>query len=368
MKKICWILLIAAAAICTGSAYVMNYDMPATVYEGDMINAEGTGTLPAGTTMELVLYSNINSIIEVDRQSFVVQEGGDWSVSFDTTGLKPGQYKLEVPKGYRENLGGSSDITKIFTIVDRSGEIFLISPTEQKFNGILEVAGRSTTRGDKGIEIMAKNDEGTVFPREWVSTDSSGSFSVKIPVYKEGKYQVYFYDPKGVIRHTEYYLIPSSPTVTPTVPGSTAKPSTTIKPLSAEAFASVSSPAYFKAETATGELHVYTSEGKDWILCYNDGKGASVTINNHKSTTAEEFTIPVSGQTVYIRVCPASESESGYVKINAEGASSLTVSADASGYFEDLSKAEPTQSGPETIIGTLTAVILSIIAVSLRRR
>ncbi|UUX92350.1 hypothetical protein [Methanoplanus endosymbiosus] len=368
MKKICWILLIAAAAICTGSAYVMNYDMPATVYEGDMIIAEGTSTLPAGITMELVLYSNSNSIIEVDRQSFVIQEGGDWSVSFDTTGLKTGQYKLEVPKGYKEDLGGSSDITKIFTIVDRSDEIFLTSPTEQKFNGILEIEGRSTTRGDSGIEIMAKNDYGTVFPREWVSTDSAGSFSLDIPVYKEGTYQVYFYDPKGVISHTEYYLIPSSPTAAPTVPGSTEKPSVTIKPLAAEAFASVSSPAYFKAETATGELHVYTSEGKDWTLSYTDGKTASVTINSHQSTDAEEFTIPVSSQTVYIRVSPASESESGYVMINAEGASSLTVSADASGYFKEPSETEATQSGPETIIGTLIAVVLSIIAVSLRRR
>jgi len=368
MKKICWILLIAAAAICTGSAYIMNYDMPTTVYQGDTIIIEGTGTLPAGITMELVLYSNDNTIKEIDRQSFVVQKGGEWSVSFDTTGLKPGQYKLEVPKGYVENLGGSSDITKIFTIVDRSDEIFLISPTEQKFNGILEIEGRSTTRGDKGIEIMVENNEGTVFPREWVSTDSAGSFSLEIPVYKEGSYQVYFYDSKGLIRHTEFYLMSTSPTVSPTVPGSTEKPSVTIKPLSAEAFASVSSPAYFKAETATGELHVYTAEGKDWILCYTDGKGASVTINNHQSTDSEEFTIPVSGQTVYIRVCPASESESGYVKINAEGASSLTVSADASGYFEDLKKAEATQSGPETIIGTLIAVILSIVAVSLRKK
>ena len=363
MKRIAIALLVMAALAASVSAYVFNYDVPSTIYKGEDIYIEGTSNLPAGTTIRLVLYQQFGTITEVERNKIIIQDEGYWNTEFHTSDLKVGRYKIAVPSEDTENLGSSSDFYKMFDIVDRSSEIRISSPLVQEYNGKLDISGRSTTREDAGIQILVEGSYGIVFPKQWVSTDSSGYFNEIVTIENSGLFEAFFYDNKGLITKVDFEVTPgamtpqktSSATSAPTQGGSA-----NIK--QAQAFASFSSPAYFSVVTKPGILDIYTSSDKDWVVCYIGEDKVEFTVDSHNDKSAEKVTIPAEGGTVYVKVYPADESESGYVTLYAEGASSITVSSDADGLFSSTTKTGNARSGPEIWISLFSVGIALFVA------
>jgi len=363
MKRIAYMLLIIAALITSASAYSFIFEVPSTINRGENIYIEGSGNLPAGTTMQLALYEQKGSIRELERNTITIQEEGYWSTSFETADLSAGTYKIEVPPAYTYDLGSSSVIYQMFNIIDRSSEIVITSPTEQEYSGHLEISGRSTTRGDAGIQLLVEGPYGIVFPKQWISTDSSGCFSESVAIETGGSFDASFYDNEGLVANVNFEVAPGVMR-----PQSTASASATStgsgqgSVMQAQTFASAGSPAYFLVETSPGILDIYTSSGKNWVICYIGEDMVEFTVNNYDDDSAEKVTIPVEGGTVYVKVSPAEESESGYVTLYAEGASSITVSAGAEQYFSNEDDEEKQQTGPEIWLSLISACIAFFVA------
>ncbi|MDD4127776.1 MAG: hypothetical protein PHV39_08860, partial [Methanomicrobium sp.] len=172
------------ALVCGANAYIINFDVPSQINLGDTIVIDGTSTINPGTTMTIVLYSQTNSIQEISRKSFTIQSDGSWKVTFETDGLSKGNYKFEIPDTSDVGLGSSSTKYRTFEIIDRTDQIVITSSLTQEYNGYLSVAGRSTTRGNLGIEIMVDDGKNIIFPEEWISTDSNGLFRKEVTIPK----------------------------------------------------------------------------------------------------------------------------------------------------------------------------------------
>lgn len=363
MKRIAYILLIIAALITSASAYSFIFDLPSQINRGEDIYIEGSSSFPAGTTMQLVLYEQKTSIRELERNTITIQDEGYWSTSFETADLPAGTYKIEVPPEYTYDLGTSSVKYRMFNIIDRSSEIIIASPTEQEYSGFLEISGRSTTRGDAGIQLLVEGPYGIVFPKQWISTDSSGIFSESVVIETGGSFDVLFYDNEGLIANVNFEVTPGVITPQSTTSASgTPTGSSQGTVMQAQTFASAGSPAYFSVKTNPGILDIYTSSGKNWVICYLGEDMVEFTVNNYNDDSAEKVTIPVEGGTVYVKVYPAEESESGYVTLYADGASSITVSAGAEQYFSKENSEEKQQTGPEMWISLISACIAFFIA------
>lgn len=361
MKRIAYILLIIMALITSASAYSFTFDVPSKVNRGEDIYIDGSSNLPAGTTMQLALYEQKTSIRELERNSITIQDEGDWSTVFKTSDYSAGTYKIEVPPKYTLDLGSSSVIYRMFEIIDRSLEIIITSPLEQEYTGHLDISGKSTTRGDAGIQLLVEGPYGIVFPKQWISTDKLGIFSESVAIETGGSFDASFYDNKGLVASVNFKVEPNpvksqqSATVTPTE-------SSQGNVMQAQTFASAPSPAYFSVKTSPGILDIYTSSGKDWIICYVGEDMAEFTVNSNGADSAEKVTIPVEGGMVYVKIYPAEESESGYVTLYAKGASSITVSDQAEQYFNKEGSVENPQTGPEILISLISACIAIIIA------
>lgn len=357
-------MLIIAALWVPASAYVITFEVPSTVYKGEDIYLEGTSNIPAGTTMQIALYQQMNTIRELERKSFTIQDEGYWSTNFETADLDTGTYKIEIPTKYTSNLGSSSVIYQMFEIVDRSLEIQMSSPSVQKYTGMLEVAGRSTTRGNAGIELLVEGPYGIVFPRQWISTDANGYFSEEIPIENTGTFEIFLFDNDGLILEENIEVTPGVMTPQKTSsssPGSSSGSSTGTL-MQVQEFSSTESPAYFTVVTNPGILDIYTSSGKNWVISYIGEDQVRFTVDSHSDDTAEKVSIPVTGGKVYIMVYPADESESGYVTLYAEGAYSVTSTNDAADFFNEQAEDETPQSGPGFCLSLLSAMIALVIA------
>ena len=370
MKKIACLIILLAALVSCANAYIINFDVPPQVNLGDTVVIEGTSTINPGVTMTIVLYNQKVSIQEIERKSFVIQSDGSWKVSFETDSLSKGNYKLEIPDNSEVSLGGSSTRYRTFELIDRTDQIVIASSINQEYNGFLSVEGRSTTRGNLGIEIMVDDGEYVIFPEEWVSTDSNGQFKVEVPISGPGNYYVSFSDNKGLIRHQKFTSVKTttSPTQSLTQSITPVPTSNTGKSMSAQSFASLNSPAYFSIETFPGILTVETSEGHNWAVEYCDEKKTVKTVNRYSGSESESFGINVEGGTVYVKVYPVDSSDSGYVTVFTTGASSITVSEDSASFFESAPAGEATQSGGQFPIGLISAVIGLFVIVILTRR
>ncbi|WOF15976.1 hypothetical protein F1737_04295 [Methanoplanus sp. FWC-SCC4] len=355
MKKIAYAALLLMALVGVSSAYLISFDVPKTVSPGDTIVIDGESTLNPGTTMEIILYKQSASISQISKKEFTIQDGGYWSAKFDTDGLEPGMYKFEINNEKKYDLGSSSVTYRMFELVDRTGEIVITSPLTQEFNGYLDIAGRSTTRGNKGVELMVDGLKmGVVFQREWIETDSNGGFSEKIRISGPSIYYASFYDSQGLIRSEKFTVTP--PGTSQPTGDSTESPK---KPIAAQSFSSYENPAFFAIQTNPGYLDVTTSGDHDWVVAYVDENRALKSINEFSGSQAESFRIPVSGGMVYVKVYPFGKSDSGYVTLYANGASSVTISSDAETFFASAETPKPTQSGGIFVIN-LIILILSL--------
>ena len=124
MKKIVLLVMGLLFLPVIALAYQVNIDAPDTLTVGKPLVVTGVTTFPPGMSVDVVLYYQLTTTTEIKRQVVGVRPDKTFKVVFDTTGLKTGTYKVEVPV----NGMGDSVTMRLVQIVDRSEEIQMDSP------------------------------------------------------------------------------------------------------------------------------------------------------------------------------------------------------------------------------------------------
>ncbi len=196
MKKI--VLLVMGLLFLSGfaSAYLVNIDAPDSLPVGKPLIVNGTTTFGIGTPIDVVLYYQLTTTTEIKRKIVYVQSDRTFRAVFDTTGLKTGMYKVEVPT----NGAGDSVNMRVVYLFDRSDDIQLSSSATQNFNGKMTISG--TIRGDENsgvqIEVIGPSDD-VVFGPRFINTDYQGNFAIDVPITEPGDYEVSFTDARGYV-------------------------------------------------------------------------------------------------------------------------------------------------------------------------
>ncbi len=358
MKRIAWLTLIAAMMLVSAaSAAYVAISAPQTVYVGDQLKVTGTtivGGLPkpsldAGFSTEVILYRAQYTKHEVGRQTIVVQEDGSFSATFETAGLEPGQYSIELIDPTLSTFGSSSTKQRTVTLVDRSGSLTISSPLNQDFDGTLDLRGAVSGIGAAGVRVLVEQDGFIVYGPEYVGTDKNGVFSVEVPVSGGGMYEVTFSDTKGYIGDAVFVV------------AGTPGPAPTEAMISASAPATRSAPAYFEVETKSGIVTIATSAGIDWVIEYVDEDGGLHKVNNKGMLEPEIAELVARGGSVYVKVYPMSYNDRGTVQVSASNADSVRVSQTAPGLFGDATPT-PAQAAPVPAALALLAILVVVLA------
>ncbi|HDR73355.1 MAG TPA: hypothetical protein ENN85_05550 [Methanoculleus sp.] len=359
MKKIACLLIVALALAVPSAAYLINCDCPTELSVGETLALSGTSNLPPGFTTDIVLYRGAR---EIERQSFTIQDGGEWSVAFETAGLQGGVYKVEIEEKtlyvdreyIRYEFGSSSDTLKVITFIDRSGEIAVTSPLVQGFADTLLIAGTIEKKPNSAVKIGVVGPAGAVFGPAYVATDASGRFTADVQISETGPYEVTFSDAGGLIT-----------TETFTVKGATAPPTTqptsapAISIVEATADASRENPAFFAVATQDGGVRITTSAGVDWVVEYVDEDGTLKKVNTQGRLNPEEVRLSAQGGTVYLKVYPVRFNDEETVTIYAENVDSVTIAPEAAHIFGDAPEATSTPESPLPAALVLLAVVLA---------
>src|SRR5512136_146372 len=193
MKKIVLLVIGLLFLPVIAIAYQVNIDAPETLTVGKPLIVTGVTTFPPGMAVDVVLYYQLTTTTEIKRQVVGIKPDKTFRVVFDTTGLKTGTYKVEVPV----NGMGNSVTMRLVRIVDRSEEIQMDSPLHQQFNRTLVVAGTITGDENSGVQVeVIGPDNSLVFGPQFVNTDYEGAFSTVVPIVIPGEYEVSFTDAK----------------------------------------------------------------------------------------------------------------------------------------------------------------------------
>ena len=318
MKKIVLLVIGLLFLPVIAAAYQVNIYAPETLSVGKPLVVTGVTTFPPGMSVDVVLYYQLTTTTEIKRQVVGVKPDKTFKVVFDTTGLKTGNYKVEVPV----NGMGDSVTMRLVRIVDRSTEIQMDSPANQTFTGTLVVAG--TIKGDEnsGVQVeVIGPDNSLVFGPQFVNTNYEGAFSTDIPIRVPGEYEVSFTDAKGFIS-TRIISAIGPQTPVPTL-SEAASPKTVV---SAHARASRDAPAYFTVKTNTGPVMLFTSSSIDWVIEYIDENGVLHVENNQDAQNPEKAAITGSGNTMFVKIYPNNYSEQSEVFLYAENANAISVS------------------------------------------
>ena len=358
MKRIALLALIAAVVlIAPSSAAYVSISAPQEIYVGDPLVVVGTSTiegqpkpsLSPGFSTEIVLYYAQYAKREIERKTIVVQEDGTFTATFETEGLEPGRYSIEIIDPTKTTFGGSSKTQQLVTLIDRSGMITIDSPLTQEFDGTLDIRGSITDLGDVGVQVRVEHDGFIVYGPTYLATDKNGAFSAEVPISAGGTYEVTFYDARGYIGSREFVVVGApEPTATGVI-------------ISATAPASRSAPAYFEVETRSGSVSITTSSGIDWVIEYIDEKNVRHKVNEKGMLEPEKVEIAAGGGTIYLKVYPLSYSDNTTVQIFAANAEAVRVSRAAPGLFGDATPT-PTQSTPLPPILALLAIFVVVLA------
>jgi hypothetical protein len=223
MKKILLIVLGIMLLTGTVSAYGMYLSCPDSVQVGLPLKCSIDSDFPAGSAFNLVFYQSQYTATQVKTEPFVIQEDKATQYKlFDTTGLPGGQYKVEVQfVGAGEpSLRSDSVTSKLVTLLDRSADIHITSPTSQPIADALRIEGYISKIANSGVEIEVRGPDGRVFGPQYISTKTNipggdGTFTQKVTVTSPGDYDVSFTDPKGYIGTTRF-LVTAPTTAAPT--------------------------------------------------------------------------------------------------------------------------------------------------------
>lgn len=343
-------------------AYELTIDAPAQVQRGMPLVVNGTSNIPPGTSVDIILSKSGYTVEEMGRETVTLQANQNFSVIFDTTNFTNGIYKVEVPaiSGYR--FLGDSVTLKVVEIIDRSDEIRFTAPKTQEMDGNLDIQGSILGVKNTGVQIEVIGPEGElVFGPDYISTQTDGSFDMKVPIAKAGVYDVSFTDAKGYIGKISVMVLPKTEpiTISTTVP-------TTAPVMKATAQASRDKPAVFSVLTGSSDVRIYTSSGVDWVMEYTDSSGNWVKVNAMGEMDGEEAIINGTNRMVSVKVYPYKYSVNEQITLNAVGAESVTA-----GGSKPAGNAETTNSITKAAPLPLIAVLVAIIAgafLLLRRR
>jgi hypothetical protein len=343
MKKI--VLLVMGLLFLSGSAsaYLVNIEAPDTLSVGKPLIVTGTTTFGIGTPIDVVLYYQLTTTTEIQRKIVYVQSDYTFRTVFDTTGLKTGMYKVEVPAS---GMGNSVNM-RVVNLVDRSDEIRLTSPASQNFDQKIIIAGSIKGDENSGVQIeVIGPDNQVIFGPSYVNTDYLGNFATDIPVTEPGDYEVSFTDARGYVG---YRII----TVTGLQPLASTPIPTTVSVVSAHTKASRDSPAYFIIKSGPGPVTIHTSSSIDWIVEYVDPKGAIQLVNEQGERYPERFTLQGNGKTLYVKVYPVRYALNNEVFVYAENANSITVSPTVPAPFFTVAQAPVAtpKSAPLELLG-----------------
>lgn len=318
MKKIVLLAMGLLFLPMIAIAYQVNIDAPETLTVGKPLIVNGITTFPPGMAVDVVLYYQLTTTTEIKRQVVGVRPDKTFRVVFDTTGLKTGTYKVEVPV----NGMGDSVTMRLVRIIDRSDEIQMESSVNQEFTGILVVAG--TIKGDENsgvqVEVFGPDNQ-VVFGPQFINTDYEGGFSTEVPITIPGEYEVSFTDDQGFIGTRVI-----SATVRQTMVAVPAEATAPKPRLSANATASRDAPAYFTVKTGLGPVILYTSTSFDWVMEYIDENGLLHVENSQDAQNPERASVPGTGTTIFVKLYPFSYSEQGNGVLYAENAEAVFVS------------------------------------------
>ncbi|MDO8872573.1 MAG: hypothetical protein Q7V05_07580 [Methanoregula sp.] len=351
MKKI--VLFVMGLVFLSGfaSAYQINIDAPVSLSVGKPLIVTGTTNLGIGTPIDVVLYYQLTTSTEVERKVVYVLSDKTFKTFFDTSNLKKGTYKVEVPA---PGLGSSSVNMRIIQLIDRDDEISITSLLRQSFNGRMYIAGSIKGGENSGIQIEIVGPSNTVvFGPSYVNTNNAGLFSADISITEPGDYEVSFTDAKGFIG-TRTISITGEPTMGVT-PVATA---TTYPVFSAHAKASRNSPAYFVVRTASGPVVLHTSSSIDWVIEYVDDKGVLHMANNQGAQNPERAEFIGTGKLVYVKIYPYKYADNSEVFLYAENVYSVVVSPTIPEAFAATAPHTPTETpqSPLFPLGGLGAV------------
>jgi hypothetical protein len=319
MKKIVLLLIGLLFLPVIASAYQVNIDAPETLTVGKPLVVTGVTTFPPGMSVDVVLYYQLTTTTEIKRQVVGIRPDNTFKVVFDTTDLKTGTYKVEVPV----NGMGDSVTMRLVRIIDRSEEIQMDSPLRQQFTGTLVVAG--TIKGDEnsGVQVEVIGPENSVvFGPQFVNTNYEGAFTTNVPISLPGEYEVSFTDAKGFIG-TRIITASGPQTPVATLSEAAAPPQTVV---SAHARATRDAPAYFTVKTGTGPVMLYTSASVDWVIEYIDENGVLHVENNQDAHNPEKAAFTGSGKTIYVKIYPYNYTDQGDVFLYAENANAISIS------------------------------------------
>ncbi len=359
MKKI--VLLVMGLLFLSGfaSAYLVNIDAPDSLPVGKPLIVNGTTTFGIGTPIDVVLYSQLTTTTEIKRKIVYVQSDHTFRAVFDTTGLKTGMYKVEVPT----NGAGDSVNMRVVYLFDRSDDIQLSSSITQNFNGKITIAG--TIKGDENsgvqIEVIGPDDD-VVFGPRYINTDYQGNFAIDASTTEPGDYEVSFTDARGyvgkriiTVTSQQNQTLGASPT------------STTLSIVSAHAKSSRDNPVYFAIKTGNGKVNIHTSSSIDWVVEYIDDKGAIKMVNEENEQYPEKVQLQGKGKTIYIKVYPMKYSVNSEVFMYAENAVSVVVSLTVPAPFAASAPQTPTDTPKSPLLPLLGVVALGIVFMIVRR-
>ena len=241
MKRILLIALCLACIVGTASAYGLYLDCPASIQAGLPLKCSIDSDLPAGYTLDLVLYRSDYTATELSRQSVTIQEDHNTQYRlFETQGLPGGMYKVEMQlktTGGEASLRSDSVTYKLVKVLDRSSEITITSPVTQTLEEALRIEGSVDKLSNEGVQIEVRGPEGRIFGPQYIGTkteikNDAGTFTYKVPVTGPGTYEVSFSDSKGFIGIKTFVVAnpptPEPTTVATTVPVTTTRPPTTL--------------------------------------------------------------------------------------------------------------------------------------------
>lgn len=197
IRRLLLLLCLASLLTAGATAYIVTIDVPRTLSVGDPIVVNGTSTLPVGFTTEVILYQGME---ERARTPVVVQPDRTFSVVFQTTGLGRGDYKVELERQRDPSVYGTASVTaRPVTLVDRSGEVTITSPSTQTDTANLSVSGTAPGKKSASIGISVTGPGNFTHEPEYVRTDASGSFTRLLAIPGPGEYRVTVLDQNGVI-------------------------------------------------------------------------------------------------------------------------------------------------------------------------